>query len=678
VALRAFPRRGLYVLFERSYVPPEPERAEALLAVCLEEGACVVQYRDKRPPATYDLDLLRRLAALCRGWGVPFLVNDHPEVAVRATADGVHLGRDDPPPSVARDCVGEAGFVGVSCYADPERARAAESAGADYVAFGSFFPSRTKPGAVRAEPDVLVRARAWTALPLVAIGGIDESNAEALLAAGADLLAVAGALFAEPSPAAVRARARRLCALFPREGGRARAGTGGGRRGAVASAPRRSGIMEGSLCPTGGPMNSTSLYARASAVLVGGVDSPVRAFGAVGGEPLFVARGKGAEIVTEDGRSFIDCVASWGAVLLGHGDPTLVEAVSARARYGFGFGAPHTLETELAERMIEAVPTLERVRFVCSGTEATMTAVRLARAVTGHDLVVKFAGCYHGHADPFLVAAGSGALTLGRPSSPGVPKASAALTAILPYNDATALEALFAREGGRIAAVIVEPIAGNMGVIPSDPDFRAALASIPRRHGALLILDEVMTGFRVARGGAQELLDLRGDLVTYGKVIGGGLPVGALAGPADLMARLAPLGPVYQAGTLAGNPLAMAAGVSVLARADAALYARLAERTKTLAEGLRSALARSGVAGTVQAVPGMWTLFLGRSAPVRNGDDVQTLDRELYARFFHRMLDEGVYLPPSPFEAAFLTDAHTPAVIERIVAAAERALVALG
>ena len=425
-------------------------------------------------------------------------------------------------------------------------------------------------------------------------------------------------------------------------------------------------------------MNSPQLYTRACSVLVGGVDSPVRAFRAVGGEPLFIARGEGAEILTEDGRRLIDCVASWGAVLLGHGVRALVETVSARAGSGLGFGAPHVLEIALAEQMIAAVPSLERVRFTCSGTEATMTAARLARAATGRDVVVKFAGCYHGHADAFLVAAGSGALTLGQPSSPGIPGKVAELTRVLPYNDASALETLFAREGGRVAAVIVEPVVGNMGVILPEADFLAALTTVPRRHGALLILDEVMTGFRVARGGAQELLDVRADLVTYGKVIGGGLPVGALAGPASLMECLAPNGPVYQAGTLAGNPLAMAAGECVLARADAALYERLAAGTRLLAEGLREALARSRVPGTVQAVPGMWTLFLGSGEPVRSDADLQRVDRGLYARFFHLMLRAGVYLPPSPFEAAFLTDAHTPEVIGRIVDAAARALAALG
>ncbi len=428
----------------------------------------------------------------------------------------------------------------------------------------------------------------------------------------------------------------------------------------------------------GDSMNSPQLYTRACSVLVGGVDSPVRAFRAVGGEPLFIARGEGAEILTEDGRRLIDCVASWGAVLLGHGVRALVETVSARAGSGLGFGAPHVLEIALAEQMIAAVPSLERVRFTCSGTEATMTAARLARAATGRDVVVKFAGCYHGHADAFLVAAGSGALTLGQPSSPGIPGKVAELTRVLPYNDASALEAFFAREGERVAAVIVEPVVGNMGVILPEADFLAALTTVPRRHGALLILDEVMTGFRVARGGAQELLDVRADLVTYGKVIGGGLPVGALAGPASLMECLAPNGPVYQAGTLAGNPLAMAAGECVLARADAALYERLAAGTRLLAEGLREALARSRVPGTVQAVPGMWTLFLGSGEPVRSDADLQRVDRGLYARFFHLMLRAGVYLPPSPFEAAFLTDAHTPEVIGRIVDAATRALAALG
>ncbi|MGH8224910.1 MAG: glutamate-1-semialdehyde 2,1-aminomutase [Gammaproteobacteria bacterium] len=411
-------------------------------------------------------------------------------------------------------------------------------------------------------------------------------------------------------------------------------------------------------------------FERAKAVLAGGVNSPVRAFGAVGGEPVFIERGEGAYLYGAEGRRYVDYVGSWGPMIAGHAHPKVVEAVQAAAARGLSFGAPTELETQLAEAVIARVPSIERLRFVNSGTEATMSAIRLARAATGRELIVKFEGCYHGHADSLLVAAGSGALTFGTPSSPGVPAALARLTLTLPYNDLEAVVALFAEHGGDIAAVIVEPVAGNMGCVPPAPGFLEGLMAEARTNGALVIFDEVMTGFRVGPGGAQALYDLTPDLTTLGKIVGGGLPAAAFGGRAGLMAQLAPEGPVYQAGTLSGNPLAMAAGLATLElTAEPDFYETLDTHTRTLADGLREAAAEAGVAVAVNQVCGMFSLFFG-DEPVRGFADVRRADTKRYARWFHAMLEAGFYFAPSAFETAFVSSAHGEKEIAATLAAA--------
>lgn len=418
-------------------------------------------------------------------------------------------------------------------------------------------------------------------------------------------------------------------------------------------------------------------FAAARSVIAGGVNSPVRAFRAVGGTPVFIAAGEGAELIAADGRRFIDYVCSWGAQIVGHAHPAVVQALSQAAANGLSFGAPTPAETELARVLVSRVPHIERVRLVSSGTEATMSAIRLARAVTGRSLIVKFEGGYHGHSDGLLVQAGSGALTLGHPSSPGVPAEIAGLTRVLPYNDARALETLFAREGGQIAAVLVEIVAGNMGLILPEGTFLDRLSHLTREAGTLLIADEVMTGFRVGPEGAQGRYGIRADLVTLGKVIGGGLPIGALGGPAAFLDQLAPDGPVYQAGTLSGNPLSVASGLATLALlSDPEVYSRLDQITTELAEGLLERARHAGIAVTVPHVPGMWSIFFSPE-PVRDLATAQRTRREHFAQFFHSLKDQGILLPPSPFESAFISLAHEEHHIDRTLRAAEHAFRAL-
>ncbi len=419
--------------------------------------------------------------------------------------------------------------------------------------------------------------------------------------------------------------------------------------------------------------HSQRLFERALAVIPGGVNSPVRAFGAVGGQPPFIAEAHGARLRDVDGTDYIDYVCSWGAVILGHAAPTVVQAVQAAAARGLSFGAPTGAEVELAETLCRLVPGMEQVRLVNSGTEATMSAIRLARAATGRKLLLKFAGCYHGHADSLLVNAGSGALTFGVPSSPGVPAELAALTLTAPYNDLAAVEALFADRGAEIAAVIVEPVAGNMGCVLPQPGFLEGLRRVCDRHGALLIFDEVMTGFRVALGGAQARFGVTADLVTLGKVIGGGLPVGAYGGRADLMGQMAPAGPVYQAGTLSGNPLATAAGLATLALVqEPGFHERLEATAAALTAGLQAAADAAGVPFSTVHVGGMFGFFL-RGAPPRDLAEAQQADVARFGRLFRALLGEGLNFAPSAFEAGFVTAAHDAATIEATIERARRA-----
>jgi len=407
---------------------------------------------------------------------------------------------------------------------------------------------------------------------------------------------------------------------------------------------------------------SRELMARARALFPGGVSSPVRAFGGVGGEPFVVERGAGARIWDVDGNEYIDYVLSWGPLVLGHAAPMVLDALRDVMERGTSFGIPTGLEVTLAELVRSRMPHVEMMRFVSSGTEATMSALRVARARTGRDLLLKFDGCYHGHADSFLVRAGSGVATLGLPNSPGVPAALAALTLTAPFNDVAAVEALMRQHAGAVAAIIVEPVIGNAGFIPPDPAFLPALRRIADEHGALLIFDEVMTGFRIAPGGATERFGVTADLTTLGKVIGGGLPVAAYGGRRDLMSQVAPDGPVYQAGTLSGNPLAMAAGIATLTALTPALHDRIAQRTRALVEGLRGIAARQGVPFTADSAGSMFGFFF-RAEPVRSFADARTSDVALFKRFFHAALARGVYLAPSPYEAGFTSAAHGDAEI---------------
>jgi glutamate-1-semialdehyde 2,1-aminomutase len=419
---------------------------------------------------------------------------------------------------------------------------------------------------------------------------------------------------------------------------------------------------------------SAAALARAEALMPGGVSSPVRAYRAVGTKPVFIASGSGSKIRDIDGNTFIDFVMSWGPLILGHAPPRVVEAVRKALEAGSSFGAPTVREIELAERIAAAMPAVEQLRFVNSGTEAAMSAVRLARAATGRPGLIKFEGCYHGHADALLVKAGSGAMTFSSPSSPGVPAEVTQHTRVAAFNDLESVERLFEAAAGQIAAIIVEPVAGNMGVVPPEPGFLSGLRGLADKHGCLLIFDEVMTGFRVARGGAAARYNVRPDLVTLGKIIGGGLPVGAYGGRRDLMQQVSPVGPVYQAGTLSGNPLAMAAGVATLdALAEPGVYDSLEEKSRRLEEGLAAAAAKTGAKARVQRVGSMLTLFF-TDGPVTGYATAARSDTEAFGRFFRGMLSRGVFLPPSQFEAWFVSLAHGREDIDRTVDAAREAL----
>ncbi|MEA3301230.1 MAG: glutamate-1-semialdehyde 2,1-aminomutase [Porticoccaceae bacterium] len=424
---------------------------------------------------------------------------------------------------------------------------------------------------------------------------------------------------------------------------------------------------------------SDELFTAAQRHIPGGVNSPVRAFRAVGGTPLFLDRAEGPWVIDADGRRYIDYVQSWGPMILGHGHPAVLDAIRAQLGKGLTFGAPTELETRLADRLCEAVPGLDMVRMVNSGTEATMSAIRLARGFTGRDTIIKFEGCYHGHSDSLLVKAGSGALTLGVPSSPGVPAALADHTVTLTYNDSEAVREAFRQIGDRVACVIVEPVAGNMSCIPPAPGFLETLRDCCDAAGALLIIDEVMTGFRVAPDCAVGRYGIRADLICLGKVIGGGMPVGAFGGRREVMERLAPLGPVYQAGTLSGNPVAMAAGLATLELVSRpGFHQPLFDRTRQLMEGLEARATAAGIPFTTNHVGSMFGLFFTEADSVANYQQVMACDTARFARFFHAMLAEGVYLAPAAYEAGFMSAAHGDTEIDQTLAAAERVFARLG
>lgn len=422
---------------------------------------------------------------------------------------------------------------------------------------------------------------------------------------------------------------------------------------------------------------SREIFERAEKVLVGGVNSPVRAFRSVGGEPLIIDRGSGQHLYDADGNVLLDYVCSWGAMLLGHAHPEVSAAIADQAQRGTSFGVTTELEVELATMITKAIPFLEKVRFVSSGTEATMSAVRLARGVTKRDLIVKFAGCYHGHADSFLSQAGSGLATLGIAECPGVPQALAELTLNVPYNDLEGVEKVFAKYKDKIACVIVEPVAANMGVVLPSEGFLKGLREITRKNGALLIMDEVITGFRLHNGSAQQLFGVTGDLTTMGKIIGGGVPVAAYGGSAELMNNVAPLGPVYQAGTLAGNPLAMRAGIATLKELRrAGLYEGIEALNKKLGAGLCTALSEAGIRAQINSIGSLSTIFFAGQA-VRNYEEAKMADTKKYGAFFREMLNRGIFLAPSQFEAAFVSASHTEADIERTIIAAKESLKAV-
>lgn len=423
---------------------------------------------------------------------------------------------------------------------------------------------------------------------------------------------------------------------------------------------------------------SESLFASAQKHIPGGVNSPVRAFRSVGGSPLFIKHAEGAYIIDEDDRRYVDYVGSWGPMILGHGHPEVLEAVRRQLEHGLSYGAPTAMETEMAELVCSLVPSMDMVRMVSSGTEATMSAIRLARGYTGRDTIIKFEGCYHGHSDSLLVKAGSGALTFGVPSSPGVPAAFAQHTLTLPYNDIAAVRETLSRVGNEIACIIVEPVAGNMNCVPPVPGFLEGLREVCDEHGVVLIFDEVMTGFRVALGGAQAHFGVTPDLSTFGKIVGGGMPVGAFGGKREIMQHISPLGPVYQAGTLSGNPLAMAAGLTTLKLISRpGFHDELAAYTSRLLQGLQDRADAASVPFVTTQVGGMFGLYFSGADAIQTFEDVMASDAERFSRFFHLMLDQGVYLAPSAYEAGFTSIAHGEAELQLTLDAAERAFAAL-
>jgi glutamate-1-semialdehyde 2,1-aminomutase len=655
------PLEGLYA------ITPEGLALDALraaVAAALAGGCRWVQYRSKAGSPVARKAEAQALHALCATFRAGLIINDDMLLA-QALGVGVHLGRADGDIAAARALLGPHAVIGASCYQDFALAARAVGKGASYVAFGALYASPTKPDAARAPLALLTRARECLPVPVCAIGGITIDNVAPVIAAGADMVAVISDLFSL-APEAIRARVAAYQQCFADVS-------------ACSHAPRTRAFSFSDdspereiFQPESFAMNQNQiLFERAQRLIPGGVNSPVRAFRSVGGTPPFIARGSGARIQDADGKRYLDYVGSWGPLILGHAHPAVIAAVQEAAARGLSFGAPTQAEVELAERLVALVPSLEMVRLVSSGTEATMSAIRLARGYTGRDLLLKFEGCYHGHSDSLLVKAGSGLLTFGNPSSAGIPADVARHTLVLPYNDTEALTETFARQGETIAAVILEPVAGNMNLVAPRLEFLRALRELTQKHGAVLIFDEVMTGFRVGLTSAQGRFGITPDLSTFGKVIGGGMPLAAFGGRREIMAQVAPLGAVYQAGTLSGNPVAVAAGLATLDQIQApGFFETLEARAQALCAGLTAAAKRHGVAFCAQNVGGMFGLYFAEKPP-ESYAEVMACDTERFNRFFHAMLAAGHYFAPSAFEAGFVSAAHTQDDIASTIAAAD-------
>ena len=632
-------------------VTPEWDDTERLMRAvrqAAEGGMRALQLRRKDVPDAVRAEQARALAPLCRELGVVFLINDDWRLALEVDADGAHVGRDDDSLARIRAEAGPDLILGGSSYDDLGRARELLDAGADYIAFGAMFPSRVKPDTVRAPLSVLTeRPRAGR-----------------------------GTRCAAPR----RGRHRRHHARERGAGGRRRRRFGRRHHRPVRGArdPRRRRGLRRALLHQPQPEALTAmsrnaqLFERASRSIPGGVNSPVRAFRSVGGTPRFIKRAQGPYVWDAEDKQYIDYVGSWGPAILGHSHPEVVRAVQEAAVNGLSFGAPTEAEIELAEVLIARLPSLEQVRLVSSGTEATMTAIRLARGATGRNKIVKFEGCYHGHSDSLLVKAGSGLLTFGNPSSAGVPPEFVSHTLTLEYNNLDAVREAFAQHGADIACIIVEPIAGNMNLIKPAAGFLEGLREVCTQHGALLIFDEVMTGFRVGPQGVQGLSGVKPDLTTLAKVIGGGMPVGAFGGSAEIMKHIAPLGGVYQAGTLSGNPVAVAAGLATLRLIAApGFYDKLAAQTAKLAQGLQERARAAGLPFSADSVGGMFGLYFSDKVPATFAE-VSACDTARFNRFFHAMLDHGVHFAPSAFEAGFVSATHDDAVIQATLDIAEK------
>jgi len=615
------------------------------VSLVLNAGCRVLQYRDKTSDNKKRLLQAGELRLLCDKAGAVLIINDDAELAMQVKADGVHCGRDDAGIKETRARYPTL-IIGASCYNSIERAEQAIKSGADYVAFGCFYPSSTKPEATPADIETLQQAKQRFVHPIVAIGGIVAENAGILISSGASTVAVNSGIFSVADP---YLSSKEICALF--------------------NNPQQT--VETKSDNT--KMNNEELFQQASIHIPGGVNSPVRAFKSVGGAPVFFKRGSGARLWDEQGREYIDYVASWGPMILGHSHPAVINAVKKQIEAGLGYGAPTVLETRMADLVCELVPSMDKVRMVSSGTEATMSAIRLARGATGRDKLIKFEGCYHGHSDSLLVKAGSGALTLGVPTSPGVPAGLAKLTLTLEYNNLQQVAEVMAAEGEEIACIIVEPVAGNMNCVPPVAGFLEGLRKLCDEYGTVLIFDEVMTGFRVSLGGAQAYYSVAPDLTTLGKVIGGGLPVGAFGGKADLMDQIAPDGPVYQAGTLSGNPVAMSAGLAMLENIQAeGFYDQLSATALQLVSGIQQRAKAADIALTFNQVGGMFGLFFTDNEEVTRFADVMGCDVERFNKFFHGMLEQGINLAPSSFEAGFVSSAHGQEEINLTLDAAEK------